>query len=217
MRKTLLATGLFMLLAMPVWALEIKLSWTDSSDNETGFIVERRLDSDAWLEIGKTAANVAAFSDLSPVAGKKHTYRVSAFNVGGKSAPSNEVAVMDFANYPVTLQGLVLPEQGFIAVSLSMPKGATESKLQMKVFDADQANEGQLFINGNGPIALFPAPLGGSGVESTVTIPVPVSHWREGENRLWFVHLSGSGYAVRAAEVLFAVPLLAPSGLKIVP
>ena len=98
-----------------------------------------------------------------------------AFNAGGKSAPSNEVVIVYFANYPITLQGSVLPEQGVIRVILSIPKGAIESKLQMKVFDADQANEGQLFINGNGPIALFPAPLGGDGVESTVTIPVPVS------------------------------------------
>src|SRR3990167_4787801 len=97
-----------------------------------------------------------------------------------------------------------------------MPKGATESKLRMKVLDADQANEGQLFINSNGPIPLFPAPLGGDGVETTVTIPVPVSYWREGENTLWFVHLSGSGYVVRAADVFFTIPLLAPTGLKIV-
>src|SRR3990167_9223500 len=195
-----------LLLATPAWALEIKLQWADNSTNEDGFVVERRLDADGWVEIGKTVANITAFSDTAPVAGKKHSYRVLAFNAGGNSAPSNEAIIIDFANYPVTLQGSVLPEQGVIPVMLSMPKGATESKLQMKVFDADQANEGQLFINGNGPIALFPAPLGGDGVESTVTIPVPVSYWREGENRLWFVHLSGAGYAVRGADVFFVVP-----------
>src|SRR3990167_3229719 len=217
MLKKIVILLAILLLTTPAWALDIKLQWADNSTNEDGFVIERRIDADAGAEIGKTAANVAVFSDLAPVTGKKHTYRVSAFNAGGKSTPSNEVAVMDFANYPVTLQGSVLPEQGVIAVTLSMPKGATESKLQMKVFDADQANEGQLFINGNGPIALFPAPLGGDGVESTVTIPVPVSYWREGENRLWFVHLSGAGYAVRGADVFFVVPLLAPSGLKIIP
>ena len=218
MRKVLLlAVGLFLFLVTAVWALEIRLSWQDNSDNETGFIIERRLDAGAWIEIGKVATNISTFSDLTPVPGKKHSYRVSAFNAGGNSAPSNEVAIMPFANYPVTLQGSALPEQGVIPVTLSMPKGATASTLLMKVLDADQAKEGQLFINGNGPIALFPAPLGGDGAETTVAIPVPVAYWREGENTLWFVHLSGAGYVVRAAEVVFTMPLVAPTGLKIIP
>ena len=208
----LLAT---LLLAAPAWALEIKLSWIDNSANEDGFAIERRLDSDAWVEIGKAAANAVTFSDLSPVAGKKHAYRVFAFNAAGKSAPSSEAVVIYFSGYPAALQGTVLPEQGFMALNLALPKTATESKLQMRVFDADQPSEGQLYVNGNGPITLFPAPLGPSNTEVTVTIPIPVSHWRDGENRLWFVHLSGVGYEIRSAQVLFIVPLIAPTGLKI--
>lgn len=198
-------------------ALEIKLSWTDNSTNEDGFIIERRLDAEPWIEISKTAANVVAFSDPSAVAGRKHAYRVSAFNTAGKSAPSNEAASMYFAGYPANLRGTILPEQGVLVLTLALPKTATDSKLQMRVFDADQPAEGQLFINGNGPISLFPAPLAASNIETTVTIPVPISHWRDGENRLWFVHLSGVGYEIRSAQVLFTVPLLAPTGLVIKP
>lgn len=205
-------------MAAPVWALEIKLSWTDNCAApcaEDGFVIERRLDSDPWAEVGKTAPNVTAFSDLAPIAGRKHSYRVSAFNAGGKSPLSNEITLTYFAGYPANLRGTVLPEQGVLALTLALPKTATESKLQMRVFDADQPNEGQLFINGNGPIALFPIPLGANDAEATVMIPVPVSHWRDGENRLWFIHLSGTGYEVRSAQVIFTVPLLAPTGLKI--
>jgi len=205
-------------LATSAWALEIKLSWTDSSDNETGFIVERRLNSDVWVEIGKTAANVTAFSDSSPVAGKKHAYRILAFNAGGKSAPSNEAAITVFAAYPVVLKGTVLPEQGALAVLLTIAKGAINSELRMEVHDGDIANEGELWINGNGPVQLFGAQgvAANDGVVKTISFPVPVAWWREGENSLRFVHSSTLGYEIRSAQVIFTVPLLAPSGLKII-
>ena len=206
-----------LLLATPAWALEIKLSWTDNSTNEDGFAVERRLDTDVWLEIGKTAANVAAFSDPAPVAGKKHAYRILAFNAGGKSPPSNEAAITYFAAYPASLRGAV-PEQGVLGVSLAKIVGATGSQLRMEVYDADGAGEGQLWINGNGPVQLF----GAQGVAANNNIPktlffaVPVAWWKEGENVLRFVHSSADGFEVRSASVSFIVPLLAPGGLKIV-
>ena len=206
-----------LLLATPAWALEIKLQWADNSTNEDGFAVERRLDSDAWLEIGKTAANITAFSDPAPVAGRKHAYRILAFNAGGKSVPSNEAVIQYFAAYPIVLNGTVLPEQGFLAVSLAVAKGATASELRMEVFDPDMANEGELWINGNGPIQLFGAQgvAANNRVVKTISFPVPVAWWREGENSLRFVHSSTLGYEIRSAQVIFAVPLLAPTGLKI--
>ena len=217
MLKKIIMLIALLLLATSAWALEIKLSWTDSSDNETGFIVERRLNSDVWVEIGKTAANVTAFSDSSPVAGKKHAYRILAFNAGGKSAPSNEAAITVFAAYPVVLKGTVLPEQGALAVLLTIAKGAINSELRMEVHDGDIANEGELWINGNGPVQLFGAQgvAANDGVVKTISFPVPVAWWREGENSLRFVHSSTLGYEIRSAQVIFAVPLLAPTGLKI--
>ena len=214
-RMLLFAVAVLLSVPLSARAAEIKLSWIDNSANEDGFAIERRLDSDAWIEIGKVAANAVAFSDASPVAGKRHAYRVMSFNATGKSAPSNEAVIMYFGGYPAALQGTVLPEQGFMALNLALPKTATESKLQMRVFDADQPSEGQLYVNGNGPITLFPAPLGPNNAEVTVTIPIPVSHWKDGENKLWFIHMSGVGYEIRSAQVLFTVPLLAPTGLKI--
>ena len=218
-RIVLIALGV-LLLAVPGWALEIRLVWQDNSDNEAGFIGERRHDAGAWAEIGKTAANVTAFSDPSPVAGKRHSYRVLAFNAGGKSASSNEAIVTYFAAYPITLQATA-PESGVIALMLALPKTATESKLQIAagatMTQADATSVALLYINGNGPLDLFRAASGlpNTGKDVSFTLPVPVAYWRDGENRLLFAHEKDPGYTIKAAQVIFTVPLLAPSGLAI--
>ena len=221
MLKKIVILLAILLLTTPAWALEIKLQWADNSTNEDGFVVERRLDSDVWVEIGKTTANVTAFSDLAPIAGKKHSYRVVAFNVSGKSAPSNEAIVTYFAAYPVTLQAAA-PESGVIALTLALPKTATESKLQITagptMTQADATSVALLYINGNGPLDLFRAASGlpNTGKDVSFTLPVPVAYWKDGENRLLFVHEKDPGYTIKAAQVIFTVPLLAPSGLKII-
>src|SRR3990167_3503159 len=181
MLKKIVILLAILLLTTPAWALEIKLQWADNSTNEDGFVIERRLDADAWAETGKTAANVAAFSDLAPVAGKKHSYRVLAFNAGGKSGSSNEAIVTYFVAYPITLQATA-PESGVIALMLALPKTATEAKLQIAagatMTQADATSVALLYINGNGPLDLFRAASGlpNTGKDVSFTLPVPVAY-----------------------------------------
>ncbi len=72
----------------------IKLSWQDNSDNETGFIIERRTDSGSFEEVGTVAKDITNYTDSSVTAGHSYIYRVSARNPLGSSAYSNEVAIM---------------------------------------------------------------------------------------------------------------------------
>jgi Fibronectin type III domain/FlgD Ig-like domain len=68
----------------------IDLVWTDNSDNEDGFRVER-LSGTSWMTVGNALPNVTTFHDtvgLDPLT--SYTYRVVAFNNGGDS-PSNQV------------------------------------------------------------------------------------------------------------------------------
>ena len=68
------------------------LGWTDTSNNETGFKIERKLAGDpegSYVQVGTTGANVATFTNTSVPAGV-YTYRVKATNAVGDSAPSNE-------------------------------------------------------------------------------------------------------------------------------
>jgi len=90
------------LLPSAVMALDQKLTWTDTSSNEDGFIVETEI-AGAWKELGRTAANVATFTDPSGQPGK--CYRVVAFNAVGSSKPSNTACTTIKLAVSLTLLG----------------------------------------------------------------------------------------------------------------
>ena len=67
----------------------IELRWNNVA-NENGYRVERRLDgSDAWHEVGTTAADVTTFRDAQVMPRRTYIYRVRAFNDFGNSPYSN--------------------------------------------------------------------------------------------------------------------------------
>ncbi|MCG8698318.1 MAG: fibronectin type III domain-containing protein [Bacteroidales bacterium] len=66
------------------------LTWTDNSDNETGFRLERSLSEGAgYTEITVLDANVTTFEDSDLEAATTYYYRVLAFNETGSSVHSN--------------------------------------------------------------------------------------------------------------------------------
>lgn len=65
---------------------KIALAWTDNSDDEDGFKVERSLDgSTGWTLIHTTAANVTSYTDTNLSSGTTYYYRVVATNANGDS------------------------------------------------------------------------------------------------------------------------------------
>jgi hypothetical protein len=71
----------------------IKVSWGDVA-RETGFIVERSANGDAWGTVGNTGAGVTTFTDTGLQVGVQYTYRVVASDAAGVSAYSNTVSLM---------------------------------------------------------------------------------------------------------------------------
>jgi hypothetical protein len=72
----------------------IDLTWTDSSDNETNFELERcegRGRCRTFMLIASPGQNVVAFSDVGLAANTQYTYRVRATNEAGTSDYSNTV------------------------------------------------------------------------------------------------------------------------------
>ncbi|MTK05427.1 glycosyl hydrolase family 8 [Micromonospora sp. CP22] len=69
---------------------QITLSWRDNSEDETGFVIERRTDTGSWSQIATTGAGTASYSDTSVTAGTRYIYRVRARNQAGDSAWSTE-------------------------------------------------------------------------------------------------------------------------------
>lgn len=86
----------------------IDLSWTDASNNESGFKVERSTDGVNYVQVAQTGAGVAVYSDLGLAPDTTYRYRVRATNAGGDSAYSNTTSATTVPAAPSSLNTTVL-------------------------------------------------------------------------------------------------------------
>ncbi len=68
---------------------QIDLAWTDNSDDETSFKIERGTDGINFSQIDTVGANVTAYSDTTAAENTTYYYRVRASNAFGDSGYSN--------------------------------------------------------------------------------------------------------------------------------
>ena len=77
----------------------ITLSWTDTSNNETGFKIYKTIGS-LWTDIGNVSANTTSYVDTSVVSGSSYSYKVQAFYQASGAYPLyssvSNVAVAQF-------------------------------------------------------------------------------------------------------------------------
>ena len=81
----LLGLMLLILTASHGYSEDLVLEWTDNSNNETGFIVERSIDGERFERIAVLGVNSTRFSDADAMDGDQFWYRVQAFNDFGRS------------------------------------------------------------------------------------------------------------------------------------
>jgi hypothetical protein len=74
------------LTATAVATNQIELAWTDNATNETGYVVNRSLDSTNWTFVTLTAVNATNYSNTGLATNTLYYYRVAASNAGGISA-----------------------------------------------------------------------------------------------------------------------------------
>ncbi len=81
-------------------ATKIRLSWRDNSDNESGFVVERSINTGIGFEdVNTLPKNTTMYIDSVLTEATAYTYRIYAFNGLGKSDSTNEsFAVTDSIN-----------------------------------------------------------------------------------------------------------------------
>jgi hypothetical protein len=79
------------LAATPDGPTAITLAWTDASDNESGFRIERRTDTGAFAPVTTAAADATGIADTGLTASTTYVYRVLAYNSVGDSAWTAEV------------------------------------------------------------------------------------------------------------------------------
>ena len=71
----------------------LRLNWTDTANNETGFQVWRSVNGAAATQLTALAANTATYTDGSVSAGNTYAYQVRATNAAGASAFAGPVTV----------------------------------------------------------------------------------------------------------------------------
>jgi len=72
-------------------AASLNLSWTDRSDNENGFAIERMAPGGILAQIATVGANITTYTDANLPSGLNYCYIVRAFNAAGVSDASNAV------------------------------------------------------------------------------------------------------------------------------
>jgi hypothetical protein len=79
----------------------VSLAWTDNSNDETGFAVERAMASGGpWSEIATVAQNITGYSDGSLTCGVWYYYRVRAYKGPSHSAYSNVASARPYTCLP---------------------------------------------------------------------------------------------------------------------
>ena len=75
-------------------ANRIQIVWTDNSDNEDGFAIERcsQRGCNNFLEIGRVFPGIRHYVDVQLFSNTQYYYRVRAFNTGGMSAYTDVVS-----------------------------------------------------------------------------------------------------------------------------
>ena len=105
--------------ATPASGTRVDLSWTDQSNNELGFAIERSTDGVAFYLADTVGAADVNYSDLTVQPGNTYFYRVRAYNPGGSSAYAPLTSV--------TTPAVSVPNapSGLTATALSAGKGVS--------------------------------------------------------------------------------------------
>lgn len=111
----------------PVNNTQINLSWTDNSNNEDGFKIERKTTaSGTYSEIALVGPNVAAYNSSGLSGGIQYCYRVRSYNTAGNSTYSNESCNTTFPDVPnVPLNLIASTIQNPLSVELTWTDNST--------------------------------------------------------------------------------------------
>ena len=152
----------------------IDLAWSDQSNNESGFKIERAVNSSAFEQIAQTGAGVTAFSDTGLAPGTGNAYRVRAFNAAGASAysPGASATTPTDTTPPVFTSVSSAPDGTLTAVfSEPVEQASAENAANYSLDGGAVVNAGTLAADGR-TVTLATAGLIGGSTYSLTAIGV---------------------------------------------
>ena len=129
------------LAATAISAHQVNLTWTDGSNNEAGFRIERATGAGAFAAIGTVGANLTAYSDMTAAPATTYSYRVFAYNSAGDSPPSNSATATTPDVPPTAPSGLAATAIGPHQINL----GWTDTSNNESGFRIQRATGGGAF------------------------------------------------------------------------
>ena len=147
---------------------QINLSWSDNSDDETGFTIEQSTDGEAWTAPATVGANVRTYAHTGLSAETKYYYRVKAVNGAGESGYTNT------ANG--TTQAPLAMHIGDLDGTRSVSKRTWSAKVTISVHDAFHKPVSGAVVSGNwSPGGSGSCTTGAKGTCTVSASGIPVS------------------------------------------
>jgi subtilisin family serine protease len=111
--------------ATAVSSSRIDLAWTDNSNDESGFRIERRTASGSYSQIAQVGSNTRTFSNTSLASGTQYFYRVVAYNSAGNSSYSNEADARTLDAPPVAPSNVKATANSSSQITLTWTQNGT--------------------------------------------------------------------------------------------
>jgi alpha-mannosidase len=92
------------LIANSISQTQINLSWTDNSNNESGFKIESGIDGVNFTQVAAVGSNIITYSNTGLTSAKTYYYRVRSYNADGNSIYSNIAQATTSSNPSTSIQ-----------------------------------------------------------------------------------------------------------------
>lgn len=178
----------------------ISLTWTDNSDNEASFVIQRSLNGTVWIEVGTVNENITSYIDNGLSPSTSYQYRIVARNAFGNSLPSPKKTATTLPEVPVAPSDLIVEVM-------------SQSVMQLSWTDNANNEDGyvvQISLNGStwANIATISTPNANSHISTGLTSGTKYFY------RVYAYNTGGnSEYITESATTLPSIPV-APSGLS---
>jgi hypothetical protein len=111
-------------------ASQINLTWTDTSNNETGFEIDRCTGSGCsnFVEVARVGADITTFGDVGLAEGTLYRYQVAAFNAAGSSKGSNTAEATTLTSPPAAPSNLTSSVASSSQINLTWSDNSTNEQ-----------------------------------------------------------------------------------------